>query len=63
MSKLLNDMQDVYKRVEELEKINAELLKTCKNILVHDGGAYNLEPRQSKKLMTVIRKTEGKPNA
>jgi hypothetical protein len=63
MSKLLNDMQDVYKRVEELEKINTELLKTCKDILVHDGGAYNLESRQSKKLMAVIRKIESKSNA
>lgn len=35
-----------------------ELVKCLRDILNHDGGAYNLEPRQSKMIMQALSKTE-----
>lgn len=37
-----------------------ELIAICKDILEHDGGAYDLEPKQSEKLKQAIAKATGK---
>jgi len=36
-----------------------ELLKACKDILKNDGGAYDLQPYQSRMLINAINKAKG----
>lgn len=37
-----------------------EMLEALKDIIKHDGGAYDLEPRQSEVILKLIARVEGR---
>ena len=41
-----------------MDKYTQQLRKCLEDILKHDGGAYDLEPRQSNKIMRLLAKKQ-----
>ena len=61
-NEIICKMTDSSKQKQNARLIAAapELLEACKAILKSDGGAYDLEPYQSKMLINAIAKAEGR---